>query len=225
MIKIYYTIFEKEFKDSTFQRYLNILPSRLKTDVMKYSKWNDKYSSLFGKLLLKKGLKEMAITNGLNDLKFTEYGRPYLDSQVDFNISHSMGCVVCAFTDNGRVGIDVEKIEPIDFDVFKSCFTSNEWNEIEKNKNDGATFFHYWTKKEAVIKADGRGLSIPLGNFEAVEDFVCLSQNNWIINQLEISDLYKVHLVSSKNQNFELIKVDFYSHEGLTQKVKMKEVF
>jgi 4'-phosphopantetheinyl transferase len=209
MIKMYYTIFESPLSDVIFQEYLNILPRRFSKDVLKYKRWQDRQTSLFGKLLLFKGLSELNLGIKLDQIKLTEFGRPYINDLVDFNISHTNGCVICAITQDKILGIDVEKIELIELDDFRSCFTINEWNDINNFENIHSRFYHYWTKKEAVIKADGRGLSIPLKDLEVIDDHVYVYGNRWITQPVEIGDGYKAHLVCSEKQNYKLIKVDF----------------
>ena len=53
------------------------------------SSWEDRHASLYGKLLLKKGLQDLGQDSSLTNLKFTEYNRPYLEGKLDFNISSS----------------------------------------------------------------------------------------------------------------------------------------
>ncbi len=87
--------------------------------------------------------------DSLNHLSYTKFGRPYLDnSRIDFNISHSGDYVVCAVTTHGRIGIDIEKIKPIDLFDFERYMTPQEWNAIRDSVEPYHTFYSYWTKKE-----------------------------------------------------------------------------
>lgn len=101
-----------------------------------------------------------------------EFGKPRLASAkpVHFNLSHSAGRAVLAVSDSAQVGIDLERIRAIDhLDLAKRYFHSNELAAIV-GLHDAAdqrrAFFLIWTLKEAVVKALGRGLSIPLGSFD-----------------------------------------------------------
>lgn len=89
---------------------------------------------------------------------------------VEFNISHSQDIVVCA-VDNKPVGIDIEKIRPINLNVAKRICTDEELaylfgytpnDEDFKQLPNNTTltrFFEIWTAKEAYGKCIGIGIS------------------------------------------------------------------
>ncbi len=102
---------------------------------------------------------------------YNKFGKPYLkNSTLHFNVSHSNGLGLFAFTQNALIGVDLEKIKKqIDFETITSRFFSqNEANLIlSLDLNDRTeSFYKCWTRKEAFIKAHGEGLSIPLDQFE-----------------------------------------------------------
>lgn len=97
-----------------------------------------------------------------------EWGRPYFDAPAlpDFNLSHSDGFVAVAIGD-GKVGIDLQRVT-LGFDpapLARRFFSQEEANTIqnapEARRPD--LFFALWTKKEAIGKALGRGLTDTLG--------------------------------------------------------------
>jgi len=56
-----------------------------------------------------------------------------------------------------QIGIDIEKIRPCSKALFKKTADDREWALAD---NDSLTlFFRYWTSKEAVLKAGGKGLT------------------------------------------------------------------
>jgi 4'-phosphopantetheinyl transferase len=123
-----------------------------------------------------------------------------------FNISHSGDWVVCA-VDNLPVGIDVEKIHDVDLNLSARFFSEEEHKyllslEISKRRN---SFFELWTLKESYIKADGRGLSIPLNSFSfkfANKDIVFTTTNQFnecYFKQYDIDTSYKLAVCSSKS--------------------------
>src|SRR5579859_7261822 len=102
------------------------------------------------------------------------YGRPEIagphrGSPLRFNLSHTRGCVVSAFTRGRAVGIDVENRErKVDaLAVARHSFAPREVQDVEALSGEKlrSRFFEYWTLKEAFIKAHGKGLSIPLKDF------------------------------------------------------------
>jgi 4'-phosphopantetheinyl transferase len=97
-------------------------------------------------------------------------GKPRLHDvgALGFNIAHSEGVALFAFTGTGEVGIDIEHIRPLDpLLLSRTCFSIAERAELVAiaPQRRLAAFFDGWVRKEAVIKADGRGLSWPLDTF------------------------------------------------------------
>ncbi|MBI2737469.1 MAG: 4'-phosphopantetheinyl transferase superfamily protein [Rhodospirillales bacterium] len=101
-----------------------------------------------------------------------EFGKPRLKGgwPGDFNLSHSGGRAVLAVSDEAEVGIDLERVRPIEhLDLGKRYFHPNEVAAIAAPRDleeQRRAFFLIWTLKEAVVKAIGCGLSIPLESFE-----------------------------------------------------------
>jgi len=170
------------------------LPKEIGDKANKFLKWQDVQASLIGKYILAKGLMNFGFDmRALERLKYTTYGRPYLIPEIDFNISHSEGYVVCAISDELRVGIDVEQIRPVVISDFKDQFNHRELTAIMKANDKHEEFFRHWTIKEAILKADGRGLNIPLNEIET-NDHVCVADENWYIHKIQLDSAYMVHL-------------------------------
>lgn len=102
---------------------------------------------------------------------YNQYGKPYLkDSTLQFNISHSRNCILLAFTYDSPIGVDVEYCKmDVDFLAIAQDFFSNE--EYKKllslpldEKKLG--FYRCWTRKEAILKAMGTGLSFSTKQIE-----------------------------------------------------------
>lgn len=98
-------------------------------------------------------------------------GKPFVgDDSLTFNISHALGVVVFAFTLHTPLGIDVESnLREIELDLIANHFFSPaEAKELFSLPTEGQTegFYRCWTRKEALIKAKGDGLSLPLNQFE-----------------------------------------------------------
>lgn len=100
------------------------------------------------------------------------FGKPRLADRpsVHFSLSHSGDLAVLAVSEQREIGIDIERVRPLDhLDLARRYFHPNEISEIEAvtaPDEQLQTFFRIWTLKEAVVKAIGKGLSIPLDAFE-----------------------------------------------------------
>lgn len=110
------------------------------------------------------------------DLKFRygNYGKPALDtsasaSALQFNLSHSGGLAVYAFSFGRRLGIDLEQIRPqlAGEGIARRYFAAREVEELQALAPQfrPEAFFLCWTRKEAYVKAHGAGLSLPLDSF------------------------------------------------------------
>ena len=97
------------------------------------------------------------------------HGKPELRGagQPWFNVAHSGGMVLIALSRTGAVGIDVERVDSTVelMDVARTAFHPKDVAQIERAGTQAerlAAFYRCWTRREAVGKADGRGLLTPL---------------------------------------------------------------
>ena len=98
------------------------------------------------------------------------HGKPRVvaDGAPEVSISHSGERVALAVVDGVPVGIDVEEIRAAEVDdLARVTFTAKEQAEFAAVPAAGrqGAFFTYWSRKEAVVKATGKGMSIPMSRF------------------------------------------------------------
>src|ERR1700749_2443744 len=84
-------------------------------------------------------------------------------------MSHTAGLTMVALCLDAEVGIDVEAVRPIEDRDSIAAMHFSEYEQAalaaEPEHEKTAAFFRCWTRKEAFIKANGAGLSIPLDTF------------------------------------------------------------
>ena len=108
------------------------------------------------------------------------HGKPGLDPRmgldlpIRFNLAHSGPWVVYALALGREVGVDIEAIRP-DFGglaIAERFFAPVEVAALKALPEDARrlAFFHGWARKEAYIKAKGKGLALPLDRFEVAID-------------------------------------------------------
>jgi 4'-phosphopantetheinyl transferase len=127
----------------------------------------------------------LGVALGDHALRFRieRYGKPELDGMFDgavrFNLSHTHGMAVCAVCRHYPVGIDVEAIDRnVDVEALaRRFFAPAEYDRIAAAAPAarGEIFFRLWTLKEAIIKAIGDGLSLPLKDFAFTLDPLSLT--------------------------------------------------
>jgi 4'-phosphopantetheinyl transferase len=183
------------------------LPAEIRQKVKSYRRWQDAHGALFGKLLLQKALIDSGYSGDLANLWYTEFRRPYLPEGPDFNIYHS-GCrVVCALSLDGRIGIDLEEVRDLGIDDFRGQFTPHEWQSISSSAVPLFDFYTYWTAKESVLKADGRGLTVPLSSLVVMGSTVTVEGFTWKLKRIEEFGHYICHV----------------AYDGLDDTVEIKE--
>jgi 4'-phosphopantetheinyl transferase len=104
-------------------------------------------------------------------LGHTNQGKPKLACRsLHFNVSHSHGLALFAVTGRGEVGVDVERLRPYDnhLSLADRYFAPREAALLRGLAPECRleAFFHAWTRKEAVVKASGAGLSYGLERIE-----------------------------------------------------------
>lgn len=110
---------------------------------------------------------------------YGENGKPHLEGDregggIGFNLSHSARLVVAAFVRGAPVGVDVEALRPIlRADLLSTRFfapSETRWLQRLPPDRRERAFLHLWTSKEAILKAMGTGLSVPLREVEVSAD-------------------------------------------------------
>ena len=168
-VDIFFSFLPQDFNENL---YLSKLPVFLQKKITQITDSKTKKMAIFNKIVL-----QQILNNNLEDLKYTDLGRPYLENHPNFNISHSNQIVICVISKDGKIGIDVEELKEINFQgLSKRYFHYNE-QQLIKNKKD---FFKIWTRKEAILKAQGCGLRVELKQLDTTRNPVELDQNYWL---------------------------------------------
>ena len=105
---------------------------------------------------------------------YNPYGKPSINFEINklglsFNQSHSSNIGVMAITTFSSIGVDIEYMRddvPI-LTISNDFFSVKEKSDLEKLPHFSKVnaFYKIWTEKEAILKAMGIGLSIPLNSF------------------------------------------------------------
>jgi len=142
-----------------------VSPARQKK-VLRYRFDKDRKLSLFAALLARKMVTDLSgLSEDQLSLHTESQGKPILrvqDSSVSifFNISHTDGCAVCGLSLDQELGVDVEQIRPAPYPIMSRCFHPEEMDYVNMG-SDGSDerFFEVWTRKEALLKKNGTGLT------------------------------------------------------------------
>lgn len=125
--------------------------------------------------------------------------KPYLASHpsLHFNVSHSEDRAVIAISQT-KVGIDIEYIaEDFDFtNLLSDIFNDNEILAIQTTDNKKHAFYTSWTRKEAFVKALGKGIdkdfkNIPcLNGLHSIDSALLKTTENWQVYGFDLAENY-----------------------------------
>ena len=156
-------------EDGDYRNYWRILDAaeqahaeKIKNDLL-----HKRYVEVHGRLrnVLAQTLNESPEKIRINK---AEHGKPYLvdTPELAFNLSHSGSAMVIALAWNCQLGVDMEYCKPRSglAGLVEKCFAAEEsayWHKLpEAQKTVG--FYRFWTRKEAFVKATGRGIGLGL---------------------------------------------------------------
>jgi 4'-phosphopantetheinyl transferase len=109
--------------------------------------------------LARQALHYSAVYGGwsLGALTKDKDGVPLPSNGIHWSLSHKE-TLVTAVAAPFAIGIDVEKIRPVTPRLFQRVAVKAEW-DLAGGAADLPLFFRFWTAKEAVLKAVGRGIA------------------------------------------------------------------
>lgn len=147
--------------------YLGFLSSAEK---LRYDQYHPKAARLFliSRVLTKSVLADkLGISPHEVNIQLHPNGKPFVQGSkaVHFNLTHSADVIILAVTEDGEIGIDVERVDH-EFEWMRvdSVLASSEIEWIKQNEQIDPfsvyqRFFQIWTLKEAYIKCTGEGMS------------------------------------------------------------------
>jgi 4'-phosphopantetheinyl transferase len=117
---------------------------------------------------------DLPIETGAQGKPFVDRRSPALTGLPEFNVAHSRGQVMIALSQAGSVGVDLEFVDDTVevLEIARESFAPAEIAAIEQAAAGQArvdAFYRCWTAKEAIAKADGRGLSLALDSFSVLD--------------------------------------------------------
>lgn len=111
-------------------------------------------------LLLCEGLREEYGITEKPVFEFGEHGKPFIvgHPEIHFNLSHCRESAVCMIADR-PVGIDIESIRTFKQTLVNYTMNEEEIHQINVSERPDIEFIKLWTRKEAVLKLSGEGIS------------------------------------------------------------------
>ena len=133
----------------------------------------DRVNYISSRIILRKLLAEKLCQEPSQiNLRTNVFGKLFVPStELDFSLSRSGKNLMIGFSKCSKIGVDLETIntkKPLNPGILNGIFSVNEKQVYQTlDFKDQKTFFYdVWTKKEALLKALGIGISIPLNSID-----------------------------------------------------------
>lgn len=119
------------------------------------------------------------------------------NSNLHFNVTHSADRIMIAISSK-PIGVDIEHVdEGFGFDqILDVTFNDQELEYIQNSNNKSEAFYLLWTRKEAFLKATGKGIDDDLQNIPALTGVHELisemsdSETPWYVGSFGIGNSY-----------------------------------
>lgn len=181
------------FKNDLFEKYLTSLPAFMQQDICRYKMLKDRQSRLLARLMIQQYLQEKKYDGTLDSWQKTIDEKPFIANGPAFNITHSGDIVAVAFSDQS-IGIDIEKISDVDVQGLSTYLHHQEKIYIDRASDKQDAFFTIWAKKEAYLKATGKGIASGLSKMSVVEDIVSGDSEHWYLREIVLDQAYKCYV-------------------------------
>ena len=159
------------------QRLLPLVSDERREDALRYKHLFGQFACLKSYVMLREILESMDLFHPFR-FGHNEHGKPFLLDypEVHFNLSHCKNGIAVVLSDE-PVGIDIESYREASDSLLRYTMNEDECRIIRESDDPTRAFTEYWTKKEAVFKLRGTGITTGglhglLDGDELVETFV-----------------------------------------------------
>jgi 4'-phosphopantetheinyl transferase len=119
------------------------------------------------------------------------------NADLHFNVTHSADRIIIAISSK-PIGVDIEHVdEDFGFDqILDVTFSNQELDYIQNSNNKSEAFYLLWTRKEAFLKATGKGIDDDLQNIPALTGVhelvseISYSESPWYVGSFGIGNSY-----------------------------------
>lgn len=145
--------------EEEIQRLLPLVSDERRAEALRYKHLFGQYACLKSYVMLRNLLEQQGLSHPFL-FDHNEHGKPFLKDhpEVHFNLSHCKNGIAVAVS-NQPVGIDIESYHLAGDGLLRYTMNEEEQRIINESDDPVRTFTEYWTKKEAVFKLRGTGIT------------------------------------------------------------------
>ena len=196
----------------THQRLLACLSDRERAEHDRHAKAQDRLLHAAAHALKRHALSSQC-DGAARDWTFTEnaYGKPRLSNAPDgtdprFNLTHTPGLVAVAVSNGLDLGLDAEALDPshTTLDTASAFAHPSELRTLDPQSADYVrNFYRLWTRKEALAKATGLGLSLEVRTLIFADEIA----SEWHLHEWDEGAAHRMALIAALKQGVpEIVK-------------------
>ena len=157
MVKIY---INDDIEHFDWQAALPLLSEQRREQCLKFKHELGRKTCAASYLLLREALHKEYGIDEAPVFEYGEHGKPTIIGypNIHFNLSHCREAAICVVADR-PVGVDVESIHRYSESLARYTMNDDEMEQILHADNPALAFTRLWTRKEAVVKHSGHGIS------------------------------------------------------------------
>lgn len=159
-MKIYLVKNIDTFDKSFVEKCITFFPKWRKEKMLRYKHLKGQIQCGLGYILLIHALREEGIFKEMPEFSYNEHDKPFLKNYPGwyFNISHSKTAVCCVLS-RKEMGIDIEEVGEYKESLAAYICNDKELESLHDSENKSDDFYKLWTRKEAVFKMIGSGIT------------------------------------------------------------------
>ena len=104
-----------------------------------------------------------------------------------FNFSNTKDTIILVVSDF-EIGVDLEFNRSCKKSIYTRVFCKEEIEFLENSMDESTDFITLWTKKEAVVKLFGGGISMGLNNFSVLKNKINVFDKTVIIDKYKVKE-------------------------------------
>ena len=145
--------------EEEIQKLLPLVSDERREEALRYKHLFGQFACLKSYVMLRELLEQRGLTHPFR-FAYNEHGKPFLADhpEIHFNISHCKNGIAVAVSDQ-PIGIDIESYRQVSDSLLRYTMNEEECRIIQESDDPVRTFTEYWTKKEAVFKLRGTGIT------------------------------------------------------------------
>ena len=159
-MKIYLIKNIDTFDESFIEKCTTFFPKWRKEKMLRYKHLKGQIQCALAYILLIHALREEGIFEEMPEFYYNEHDKPFLKNYPGwfFNISHCRSAVCCVLS-RKDIGIDIEEVKEYKESLAAYICNDEELKSLHDSSNKADDFYKLWTKKEAVFKLIGSGIT------------------------------------------------------------------